>query len=128
MTRPTITSPQELELCRDDPHREGKLFIVDYVVCRKCGAQLSLIFKQHLAKDGYVSLEQYQQEWNGAPIYSIRGEAEKYNWYFDHKTDVIAAATQWNKVTGEDARVNRERARMKFVHSVQSESRPQAQP
>jgi hypothetical protein len=97
MARPAIVSLQELELFREDPDREKKLLIFDYVVCRKCGAQLSLIFKLHLARDGYASIEQYQRQWKDAPIYSIRDEAEKQNWYFDHKADAIAAASQRNK-------------------------------
>lgn len=98
MTRPAIVSPEELMLFRADPQREKTLPILDYVICRKCGAKLCMIFKRHLLDDGYASGADYQQEWKDAPIYSLWDEAKKHNWYFDHKAEVIADATQWNKI------------------------------
>lgn len=68
--RKARVSKRELALFRRDPHREEKLPITDYVVCRVCGAKqegLALGGKSHLSLHG-MSAAEYHKKYPGAPL------------------------------------------------------------
>lgn len=62
--------PQQLHYFRKHSRREQRLGIVDYVVCRKCGAKLQRLHGgpiPHLSVHG-LSRADYQKKWPGAPL------------------------------------------------------------
>jgi hypothetical protein len=63
-------STTQLRLFRQDPQREKKLSISDFVVCRVCGAKremLAIGARFHLHLHG-ITVAKYHKRWPGAPL------------------------------------------------------------